>query len=423
MTTDPRTDPRDPVGGVPALARELLALFTAAWWEADTGLPDLGPRIARPEQSRRERELEALVDRLLRELKAPPGSACEREAAERRVAAFGRDFAKSTLDLEDRHLDALLQAGFPEAAREFARKARRFDPTVSGEDIAQAGRNVWTMSSAQMMLGLPVRLSPSVFAYSLLYPATDNLLDDPSIPEESKRAFNDRFERRLRGEAISPSDPHEQTIWRLVSMIEDEYDRSSNPQVFESLLAIHRAQERSLLLLRPGASPYEVDVLGITLEKGGTSVLADGYLVAGSLRRPQAELFFGLGALLQLADDLQDVCEDTRSGVLTVFSQTARRWPLDRLTDRTLEFRARVLERLSAIDAPEAEPLLDLVKRSSLHLILSAAGQASPLYSKSYIRELEAHSPFRFPFLLRQRKRLAREHVSILAIAQASWDG
>jgi hypothetical protein len=145
VRTDALTGPRDPVGGVPALARELLALFTAAWWEAGTSLPDLGPRVTRPEQSRRERELEALVDRLLRELKAPPGSASEREAAERRVAAFGRDFAKSTLDLEDRHLDALLQGGFPEAAREFARKARRFDPAVSGEDIAQAGRNVWTM--------------------------------------------------------------------------------------------------------------------------------------------------------------------------------------------------------------------------------------------------------------------------------------
>jgi len=36
------------------------------------------------------------------------------------------------------------------------------------------------------------------------------------------------------------------------------------------------AQARSLKLVAPEASPFELDVVGISCEKGGTSVLADG---------------------------------------------------------------------------------------------------------------------------------------------------
>ncbi len=42
----------------------------------------------------------------------------------------------------------------------------------------------------------------------------------------------------------------------------------------------------------------------------GASVLADGYLVAGSLTRGQAECIFGLGVFLQLRDDSRNrTCE------------------------------------------------------------------------------------------------------------------
>ena len=96
------------------------------------------------------------------------------------------------------------------------------------------------------------------------------------------------------------------------------------PQVYESLYAIHAAQARSVRLMRRDEPPYGVDVLGIAIEKGGASVLADGYLVAGSLTLPQARLLFGLGALLQLGDDLQDVEDDRAKGLATIFSQTAQ---------------------------------------------------------------------------------------------------
>jgi hypothetical protein len=66
--------------------------------------------------------------------------------------------------------------------------------------------------------------------------------------------------------------------------------------------------------------------------------------------------------------------------------------------------------------APDARPLADLMRRSSLGLILTAAGQAPRLYSKAYTRELEAHSPFRFAVLARERKRLERQRATFLGL-------
>jgi hypothetical protein len=302
-----------------------------------------------------------------------------------------------------------------QAALAFARQARRFDPAVRGEDIFQASRNAWTMFGLQLLMGLPVRLTPSIFAYSMLYPYSDNYLDDPTVPEGTKLAFNERFRRRLGGDHIAPANGHEQTIFALVEMIESEYRRDLFPQVFDSLLAIHQAQDKSIRLLRRNVSPYEVDVLGISLEKGGTSVLADGYLVAGDLAPDVADFMFGWGALMQLLDDLQDVEDDARAGLMTVYSKTARRsrwdavlaalsgasrsWPLDSITNRTLHFGFRVMDSLSCFAAPGSEPFKEVMRRAVTLSFAKAVGGSAGLYTPAYVVEIEQYMPFRFWFL------------------------
>ncbi len=405
---------------VARLTRELLEEHEKAWWAGDSSLPDLGRTYSPSEQRSRQRELQRLVDQLLAELRHPPATASDRDAVERRMTLSGRAFARSSLGIDDAHMDLLLQGGFTPCAREFADRARRFDAKMPFEDIVQASRNVWTMNGLQTMLGLPLRVTPSAFGYSMLYPYTDNLLDDPDVPEEEKARVNERFGRRIAGENLAPKTAYETALWSLFAEIESEYDRAKAPRVYESLEVIHRAQTESVRLLRRDEPPYGVDVLGISLEKGGASVLADGYLVAGDLTRSQAALFFGLGALLQLADDLQDVDGDRRSGTLTVFSQAARRWPLDRLVSRALHFRAFVLSEFHPGDAPGAARLGDLMRGASLQLILGAVGAAPRLFTREYVRNLERFSPFRFHALLGQRRRLERQRVSFLGLAASA---
>jgi hypothetical protein len=366
-----------------------------------------------------------MTDQALAELRHPPVTNADREAAEERMTASGRAFARSTFGVSDAHVDLLLRSGFTACAQEFARRARAFDPEMPIEDIAQASRNVWTMNALQTMLGLPLRVTPSAFGYSMLYPFTDNLLDDPSVTEDEKALLNERFGRRIRGEPLAPHSGREQALWSLFAEIESEHPRETALRVYDSLEVIQRAQTRSILLSRRDEPPYALDVLGISLEKGGASVLADGYLVAGDLVHDHASLFFALGAFLQLADDLQDVDGDAEAGTLTIFSQSARRWPLDRLVSRLFHFRAHVLAQLVPGSAPGAAELADLVRHASLQLILAAVGGAPDLFTRGYARALESFSPFPLRTFARQRRRLEKNQglfhgVALSALADTA---
>ncbi len=402
---------QDPCGGLQV--RQFTRQCVEMWWACDAAQPPLGPAYTPRQQQTNEQHLQRFLASLTAELRQPPRSAPEREALQGRLLAAFRAFAGPALGFEDRELLALMSSGMAEVAGEFAGAARRFDPTLSAQDIYQASRNVVSMNLLQVLLQEPVRLTPAIFAYSLLYPYSDNCIDDPAIAAEAKLAFSRRFRERLAGGEVAAANRQEQAIFQLVGLIEGQYDRARYPQVFESLLAIHSAQARSLGQQRGNASPYEADVLGISFEKGGTSVLADGYLVAGSLMPGQAELLFTAGAFMQLVDDLEDVQQDLRDGSLTVFTQTARHWPLDAVTSRTLHFGARVLKALDSVEAPALETLKGPIRKSAGPLLVATAGLAGRFYSSAYLQELEAHSPFRLAFLRRQRQRLARQGVSL----------
>jgi hypothetical protein len=56
------------------------------------------------------------------------------------------------------------------------------------------------------------------------------------------------------------------------------------------------------------------------------------------------------------------------------------------------------------------------MRKATFHPILDAAGSTPRLYSGAYIKALEAHSPFRFRELARQRRRLERERMSAFAL-------
>lgn len=408
----------EPASLVPPVS-QLVDRFATLWSADGAGRPDLGRTFTSQDRAPREKALAGFVTALRRETKTPPLTPEDREDCRKRIfGAFGR-FARTGLDWQDRHIDILFGGGFDRAAAEFVQTAREFDPGVRSADVFQACRNVWVANGLQRLLGLPVRLTPAVFAYSLLYPYTDNYLDDPATSDETKRAFGGRLRSRLEGWDAAPAHAREKTIFDLVAIVEGEFDRALFPQVFESLLAIHEAQERSLGLLRSDGLRTENEVAAISLEKGGTSVLADGCLVAGSLAPDQVEFLFGFGAFLQLMDDLEDVVEDGEAGLKTVFSRGAGRELLDAVTDRTFRFGARVLERLDAFGVPDAEPLRELVRSSLSQGVVSTAGRFGRLYSRSYLRALEAHSPFRFSFNNRQRRKLQRRRAAFARLFES----
>lgn len=386
------------------------------WWQAESALPTTLPVYPLKEKLRREKLLANFMRFLATELNAAEQgsfSSPEGRAKQERLMAAARSFAVAALDLDAQQIETFLQAGFQESALAFTRLARAFDADICAEDVYQAGRNAWSMNLFQYLFGLPIQITPAVFAYSLLYPYTDNYLDDPSIAWETKREANLRLTARLAGEACSPGNAHEQRIFDLVGIIEGEFDRERFPLVYASLLAIQQAQVESLKLIAPEASPYDLDVLRLSIYKGGAATLADGYLVAGTLTPAQREFAFAYGAFTQLVDDQEDLFRDRNAGLMTIFSQTSRAWRLDAVTGRLLAYKELALRGMREMEPIESSPIANLVLKGIDLLILDGASRSERFHSYRYLRTLETYFPFRFSEVGRQRRILQRRKVSL----------
>src|SRR5581483_6282464 len=391
----------------------------ALWNACHASCEPAARRYSEAEQSAREAELARLIGAIQGELSRLPATRSERDGARERITAAFVRFGRNALDFEDRHLDLLLGHGFSGIATMLARRARRFDPRVSMADILQASRNAWTACALQALLGVGMELTPAIFAYSMLYPYSDNFTDDAAIDPAAKVAFSERFGRRLDGQKELARGPIEETIWRLIELIEEQYPRDEFPQVFGGLLGIHRAQERSIRLLRGGGSGA-VDVTELSFEKGGASVLADVYLALPSAGEEAAAFAWDWGILLQLGDDLEDLRDDRASGRRTVFTDAvARGSALDEVTSRTLAFGETTLARLKSLGGAEADTLKELIRRSSRSLLIRASGQSSGLYTPEYLSRLERFSPFRYAFLSDCRARLGRQSGALSRLFEA----
>lgn len=363
------------------------------------------PRFDRLDHRIREKASDDGQRAVERELKRARHSKSGRLALQDRVTASFAQFAGTALDLEPAAIQ-LISEDFLPAGTELTRWARNFDPDLTQSDITQACRNAWTACGLQLLLGERAVLTPSILGYSLLYPYTDNYLDRRDVTAEAKIQFSTRLRDRLRGHMSNP-DEQESATWALVDMIEGQYPRAFYPQVFDCLLAIHRAQEESLAQLRGDTLRNDAEILGVTCAKGGASVLADACFARGWLDERESQFAFAWGVLLQLGDDLQDVREDLERGSVTLFTRAiALGLPLDCLVTQLLNFSERVGAAMDALPTG-TQTLKNLMRMSWRSLIIGAVAHAHDFFSPAFLREAESRSPFRFDFVRARQKRLA----------------
>lgn len=366
------------------LVRRLTARYTALWFNASGNLPAFPRSYSRQEKRAREKQLDALG---------------RKESLDRkRIMAFvareipGRGGASVRRFLND----------CGRSGERFAAQARRFRPDISDADLHQALRNLWVFNSIQLYLGTPVSLTPSSFAYSLLYPFTDNCLDGQKETTRGKQALLRWLFLQLSGELQAASDPRQSAIAELLGMIRREYPRSRRPDVHQSLLAIHRAQKKAMCLCGTGSGRTEHALVPLTIEKGGTSVLADG-LLAGRPSAAQVEVIFGYGVLLQLVDDLEDLQEDIDGGHSSPFSRAIRHGTLEGITNRLFNLTNLIAGQLKAPACPQNGRIAALVENGCTLLIQEAVARHSHLYRRAYVALLDKYAPVGMAYLRKLR--------------------
>jgi hypothetical protein len=382
-----------------------VAETSAVWTACASQCMPESRRYTAAEQHQREQawiEAADAVERELRQPRAHHRQAARRETQKRIMNAFAR-FSAVALDLDNDAIGLLTHEFIPAGTR-LARWARHFDPALSMPDIIQACRNAWTACGLQPLLGQRVELTPSILGYSMLYPYSDNFLDRENLPTGAKLHTSRRFRERLHGEHLAAENDLETALWALIELVEGQYPRARFPDVFDCLLAIHRAQEHSLAQVRSRESDPEL--LLLSCAKGGSSVLADACLARGWLTDQESRFAFDWGVLLQLGDDVQDVREDLARGSMTLFSGAAVRGErLDERVIQLLNFADHVGREMAELQ--NGSPMLkDLLRMSWRSLILMAVAASHEHFSAQFLADAEVFSPFRFTFLREQRERL-----------------
>ncbi|MCJ7695484.1 MAG: hypothetical protein MUO40_08655, partial [Anaerolineaceae bacterium] len=113
-------------------------------------------------------------------------NADEREALIRSASGKLGIALREIIHLTEPQVNIVLTLGKERLAIDFFEQARAFDPNISINEIIQATRNLWIANSQQMLLGIPPELTTTLFAYSMLYPISDNFLDDPLVSKMEK---------------------------------------------------------------------------------------------------------------------------------------------------------------------------------------------------------------------------------------------
>ncbi len=375
--------------------------FVSTWEKSPSDFPVFNRVYSETEQLERENYFEQ-IQLKMKSLQSPAAiKKLKSGNPEAKFFPVFRSFLQSIFDFEEEHLEIILSEQFRGVSKAFFYQARDFGPELTPENIYQGLRNVWIMNGLQLMMELPVEITPSVFAYSMIYPYSDNFLDDPGITSNEKKEFSKRFNLRLHGEHVSPVNHTEKQLFKLVSMFEEQYNRNEYPKVYQSLYAIQKGQTDSLKLLTT-AGLSQRETRKVCFEKGGASVLADGYLVAGKLTKQQEQALFGYGIYLQLLDDIQDMKEDADANTNTMCTSLGQN-NLGEFVNRTVHFGRSALEEMKCFKASNVDVFLNLMNRSIETMAIESVGINEKGFTKQYLNKMEQFSPLHFNFV-REKK-------------------
>lgn len=356
-----------------------------------------------------EKAISYLLDSTFIKLKEFPKEEKEREI-------WGKEFNKNLGNavkdiniISPQIMDYISYKGIIRSTKEFFKKAIECEEELSIEEIGQAMRNFCIMGTIQLILQKKVKLTSSAYAYSMLYPYTDNYLDNSLLSFNKKMEISKRFHKRLGGGDIKPNNAYEDKIFSFVEYIEKQYKREEYEEVFQSLLIIHEAQVRSLIQ-QQGVCPFEKDVLSISFHKGGASVLADGYLAAGKLSENEIRFLLGYGIMLQLGDDIQDIKSDKLSQSATMFSLLAGNWGLEGVTNKLFRFINNIVHiDLESISFENKEEIKNFIEENCNLLVLIAIFKNKKYYTRNYMKSIEVYLPFRPKFLKTMSKKIRKQ--------------
>lgn len=302
-------------------------------------------------------------------------------------------------------------SAFQASMKDFLRQVRFFAPEMNLEDMGQALRNFMVYSIFREQNGLLQDCPSSIFGYSMLYPFTDNFLDDPARTAEEKKHFNLLIHHKISGIPITPLSVHEEKTAQLLADIAAAYPSpesaasygdTAEEDIRLGLLLMLEAQEISQKQTNASLPLTECNIMDISIYKGGLSVLIDRFLINLKMTEDDIFFYFGFGFLLQLCDDLQDIGEDKENGSRTLLSSCSTPEETAAKVNRLFSYTAALFD-----FCPCRNPAFrDFLLRNCNELILTSAAGSGSWFDDAYLKKLENYLPVTLSFLSEQKQKL-----------------
>lgn len=356
--------------------------------------PALFSKVGLEQKKENEALVQEFSQRIKRKMQQKPKKKEQQKRWEQELEADFMDFmGREKIICLSQWMSQELLLDCKEVTKHFLDRVRGFDETLGDEQIWQTLRNYFIYIMIVEMQGERQNADDPILAYSLLYPYTDNYIDDEHILREEKERYNRMIALKLNREAVFPQNVLEERTCRLLDMILNAYDGTACDRVAETLLRLLKAQNRSIEQQKSEASKEKI--LEISISKGSASVLADYLFATDDWKEYEEKFYLKFGFLLQLVDDLQDIEQDKKTGSRTLMTEVKGQRELEECVNRLLWF-----SRNAIIDFKPRNPgIKNFVLKNCVDVTLLAAAMNPQFFSEEYLKELEPYLPFSLKFL------------------------
>ncbi|MGF7142163.1 hypothetical protein HNQ56_000573 [Anaerotaenia torta] len=399
-----------------------LELIKEAWLVSSDAFPDHLTEIPSAQKQRNEAYLQKVFQEFQQQKKRLPRLPIGRKRWKKRMLKliFGVLYQENVIGIHNTLNQKEIEAFYLELA-DFLKQFRRFCPELGLEELGQGIRNYTVYAMFKLIHRLPSGFCKAAFGYSMLYPFTDNYIDSSQRSPEEKLEYNQLIRDTILGNTVRPKNPHHHKTCELLRAIISQYPREADDRIYTLLLMMLEAQEDSLRQQSPTAKLTGEQRLDISLFKGGVSVLIDRFLVNKELTQADCNFYLGFGFFLQLADDLQDIGEDSGKGYQTLFTLDTSAQQTERLVNKLLNYLHTIMASYCGQnnsmpasghgigtvqqEAPSLPPaqinntFIDFILTSSKLLILTSLFGSREFFSADYLNRMERYLPVSVSFL------------------------
>lgn len=407
--------------------REITEEIRAVWDNCPESFPlflQENPAMFPVMDARRKKENEVQVQEFVQRMQK---KFRQKPADEERLAVWEKSLERDFMEFLGREriicaaetMGKELLEEFVREAKRFIDRVRAFDGELDQAQIWQAFRNYLIYAVIVDMQGERQNAGDQILAYSLLYPYTDNYIDNEKIPKECKEHYNRMIADKLRGGSVTPRGLLEERTCLLLDMILRVCSEPAGKRVSGILLQLLYAQSSSIggqlaevsgVTSVPIFSERSQDrILETSIWKGSTSVVAD-YLFSTPHWTQEEETFYRkFGFLLQMIDDLQDIEEDKRSGNRTLMAECRELPVREKYVNRLLWYSWRVITEFEPVNPR----LKEFILKNCVAIILDAVCVNAQFFSKAYLETLKPYLLFSAEFLRKTGKRQKKSQIQM----------